>query len=133
IAPRTGASVRDAIRSRQFTCLYLACLICSFGIFVPFVHLVPYALDQQISASSAVLLIGAIGIGSTVARFCLGTIADRMGRQPFLLAMFVGMAVALAIWAVATGFWPLAVFAFLFGLFYGGWVAILPAVIMDHC
>src|SRR5690606_25566321 len=26
IAPRTGASVRDAIRSRQFTCLYLACL-----------------------------------------------------------------------------------------------------------
>jgi OFA family oxalate/formate antiporter-like MFS transporter len=132
MAPLAGVSVGRAIRSPQFACLYVACLISSFGVFVPFVHLVPYALDHQVSPSSAVLLIGAIGIGSTVARFCLGTIADRMGRQPFLLAMFVGMAAALGVWAVATGFWPLAAFAFLFGLFYGGWVAILPAVIMDH-
>lgn len=130
--PPTGVSVGQAVRSPQFACLYFACLISSFGVFVPFVHLVPYALDHQVSPSYAVLLIGAIGIGSTVARFCLGTIADRMGRQPFLLAMFVGMGAALGIWALATGFWPLAAFAFLFGLFYGGWVAILPAVIMDH-
>ena len=132
LSPVAGVAVGEAIRSPQFTCLYIACLISSFGVFVPFVHLVPYALDHQVSASSAVLLIGAIGVGSTVARFCLGTIADRMGRQPFLLAMFVGMAAALGIWALAAGFWPLAAFAFLFGLFYGGWVAILPAVIMDH-
>lgn len=132
LVPLAGASVGEAIKSPQFACLYIACLISSFGVFVPFVHLVPYALDHQVSPSSAVLLIGAIGIGSTVARFCLGTIADRMGRQPFLLAMFVGMAAALGIWALAAGFWLLAAFAFLFGLFYGGWVAILPAVIMDH-
>lgn len=132
MAPLAGVATGQAIRSPQFACLYIACLISSFGVFVPFVHLVPYALDHQVSPSSAVLLIGAIGIGSTVARFCLGTIADRMGRQPFLLAMFVGMAAALGIWALATSFWSLAAFAFLFGLFYGGWVAILPAVIMDH-
>src|SRR3546814_11067608 len=42
------------------------------------------------------------------------------------------MAFALTIWAFATGFWALAVFALLFGLFYGGWVAILPAVIVDY-
>lgn len=132
LAPPAGASVRQAIRSPQFAFLYVACLISSFGVFVPFVHLVPYALDHQVDPSLAVLLIGAIGIGSTVARFCLGSIADRMGRQSFLLAMFVGMAAALAVWAAATGFWPLAAFAFLFGLFYGGWVAILPAVVMDH-
>lgn len=131
-APLAGVSVGQAVRSPQFACLYLACLISAFGVFVPFVHLVPYALDHQVSPSYAVLLVGAIGIGSTVARFCLGTIADRMGRQPFLLAMFVGMGGALGIWAIATDFWPLAAFAFLFGLFYGGWVAILPAVIMDH-
>jgi MFS transporter, OFA family, oxalate/formate antiporter len=46
--------------------------------------------------------------------------------------MFIGMAAALAIWAVATDFWSLAVFALLFGVFYGGWVAILPTVVMDH-
>lgn len=132
VAARAGASVSEAIRSPQFAGLYAACLICSFGVFVPFVHLVPYALDHQINQSAAVLLFGAIGIGSTVGRFFLGGVADRIGRQSFLLMMFIGMAAALAIWVFAASFWSLAAFALLFGLFYGGWVAILPAVVMDH-
>jgi OFA family oxalate/formate antiporter-like MFS transporter len=129
---RAGASVGEAIRSRQFAGLYAACLICSFGVFVPFVHLVPYALDHHVDPSAAVLLLGAIGVGSTLGRFFLGSLADRVGRQFFLLMMFAGMAAALATWAMATSLWPLAVFALLFGLFYGGWVAILPAVVMDY-
>lgn len=131
-AARIGASVGEAVRSPQFAALYSACLICSFGVFVPFVHLVPYAQDHHIDQSAAVLLLGAIGIGSTLGRFFLGGLADRVGRQSFLLMMFIGMAVALAIWVLASSFWPLAVFALLFGLFYGGWVAILPAVVMDQ-
>jgi MFS family permease len=127
-----GASVGEAIRSRQFAALYAACLICSFGVFVPFVHLVPYALDHHVDQSAAVLLLGAIGVGSTLGRFFLGGLADRIGRQSFLVMMFVGMAAALAIWVLATTFWSLTAFALLFGLFYGGWVAILPAVVMDH-
>ena len=128
----SGASLRDAIRTRRFIALYAACLICSFGVFVPFVHLVPYAVDHQVAQSSAVLLLGVIGVGSTVGRFFLGGLADRMGRQSFVLAMYIGMAASLAIWAVASGFWLLAAFALLFGLFYGGWVAILPALVMDY-
>jgi OFA family oxalate/formate antiporter-like MFS transporter len=38
----------------------------------------------------------------------------------------------LIVWAVSTGFWPLAAFAFVYGVFYGGWVALLPAVVMDY-
>jgi MFS family permease len=33
---------------------------------------------------------------------------------------------------MSTGFAWLAVFAVLFGLFYGGWVAVLPALVMDY-
>jgi predicted MFS family arabinose efflux permease len=128
----TGASVREAVTSRRFVTLYAACLICSFGVFVPFVHLVPYALDHGVAPSSAVLLLGMIGVGSTAGRFFLGGLADRMGRATALLAMFVGMALALAIWGLSAGFWPLAVFAFTYGVFYGGWVAVLPAVVMDY-
>jgi MFS family permease len=127
-----GASVRQAIRSRRFISLYAACLICSFGVFVPFVHLVPYARDHGVAAASAVLLLGVIGIGSTAGRFFLGGLADRIGRQRSLLLMFAGMALALASWAVSTGLWSLAAFAFVFGVFYGGWVAVLPAVVMDY-
>jgi len=127
-----GASVSEAIRSRRFISLYAACLICSFGVFVPFVHLVPYAGDHGVAPASAVLLLGVIGIGSTAGRFLLGGLADRIGRQLSLLLMFTGMALALAIWVISTNVWSLAGFAFVYGAFYGGWVAILPAVVMDH-
>jgi MFS transporter, OFA family, oxalate/formate antiporter len=126
-----GASVSEAIRSRRFVGLYAACLICSFGVFVPFVHLVPNAMDDGIPQSSAVLLLGVIGVGSTAGRFFLGSLADRMGRRLALVAMFVGMALALVVWAFSTDFWPLAAFALAYGVFYGGWVAVLPAVVMD--
>jgi len=131
-AQPTGASVREAVTSRRFVTLYAACLICSFGVFVPFVHLLPYALDHGVAPSSAVLLLGMIGVGSTAGRFFLGGLADRVGRAAALLAMFVGMALALAIWGFSAAFWPLAVFAFAYGVFYGGWVAVLPAVVMDY-
>lgn len=127
-----GTSVRDAIRSGRFISLYAACLICSFGVFVPFVHLVPYARDHGIAASTAALLLGVIGIGSTAGRFFLGAIADRMGRERSLLMMFIGMAASLSIWALSANVWSLAVFALMFGVFYGGWVAVLPAVVMDY-
>jgi MFS family permease len=75
--------VRDALRSRRFVGLCAASLLGSFGVFVPFVHLVPYAMDHGIPQSSAVLLMAAIGIGSTSGRFFLGGLADRLGRAAF--------------------------------------------------
>lgn len=131
-AQAAGSSLREAVRSRRFIGLYLACLICSFGLFVPFVHLVPFALDHGLGASSAVLLLGTIGVGSTAGRFLLGGIADRMGRGPALLAMFAGMALTLLIWAFSTTLWALCAFAFGYGVFYGGFVAVLPALVMDY-
>jgi MFS family permease len=107
-------------------------LICSFGVFVPFVHLVPFARDHGIAASVATLLLSVIGIGSTAGRFFLGSVADRMGRERSLSMMFIGMAASLSIWALSANVWSLAVFAFVYGVFYGGWVAVLPAVVMDY-
>ncbi len=127
-----GASVHEAIRSREFRGLYGACLICAFGLFVPFVHLVPYALDHEVPSASALLLLGVIGIGSTAGRFLLGGLTDRMGRRLGLLAMFLGMALASTVWAFSTGLWPLVGFAFAYGVFYGGFVALLPAPVMDY-
>src|SRR5207237_4847585 len=87
-----GASVREAIRSTRFIGLYAACLICAFGVFIPFVHLVPYARAHGIAPSSVVLLLAVIGVGSTAGRFFLGGLADRLGRELSLLLMFVGIA-----------------------------------------
>jgi MFS family permease len=126
-----GASVGEAIRSRRFLGLYAACLICSFGLFIPFVHLVPYARDHGVPGALAVLLLGIVGVGSTAGRFFLGGVADRIGRRQALLATYTGMGLSLGVWALSTSFWPLAVFAFAYGVFYGGYVGVLPALVMD--
>jgi MFS family permease len=129
---RDGMSLRDAVRSPVFMALYASCLLCAFGLFIPFAHLVPFGVQQGLSQSSAVLLIGIIGAGSTIGRFVLGSLADRIGRRPSLVGMLAGMAVAMLIWIGSSGLWSLAAFAFFFGVFYGGWVALLPALVMDE-
>jgi MFS transporter, OFA family, oxalate/formate antiporter len=134
VQPRPAAApgVWSTVTSPRFIGLYAACFICAFGLFVPFVHLVPYALDRGIPQASAVLLIGAIGVGSTAGRFLLGDLADRLGRAFSFLIMFVGMGLSFAIWLFAGSFWPLAIFALVFGVFYGGFVALAPAVVIDY-
>jgi MFS family permease len=126
------STVGEVVRSRRFVLLYAACLVSSFGMFVPFVHLVPYALDHGIGATAAALLLAAVGVGSTGGRFFLGGIADKLGRGPALVMMFGGMAATLVVWAVSTRYWELAAFALTYGVFYGGFVAVLPALTMDY-
>ena len=129
---RAQASMVDAVKSRRFVGLFVASLLGSFGVFVPFVHLVPYALDHGVRQSAAVLLLGAIGVGSTAGRFFLGGLADRLGRSLSLAMMIAGMALAFVVWFFSTSLWSLAAFALIYGLFYGGWVALLPAVVADY-
>jgi MFS family permease len=131
-AAAAGFSLGEAVKSRRFAGLYAACLVCSFALFVPFVHLIPYALDHGVAPSAAVLLLGAVGVGSTAGRFVLGHLADTLGRAVSLALMFAGMALALFIWLLSSQLLGLAVFALVYGVFYGGFVAILPALVMDY-
>lgn len=130
--PQAGYSLRAALRSRPFRLLYLAGVTTSFGMFIPFVHLAPYALDQGLSERFGVLLVGLVGLGSMIGRFALGGTADRIGRRWGVGLMFVGMAAMLLLWLAATGQLALIVFAVLFGTFYGGYVALIPALTADY-
>jgi MFS family permease len=127
-----GLTLAEAIKTPDFMVLYAACFACAFGVFVPFVHLVAYAQDYGSTKQAAVSLIGVIGISSTAGRFALGGVADRIGRHVALRCAFAGMAVAFCIWLFATTYWSLALFSLAFGLFYGGWVALLPSVVADR-
>lgn len=61
----------------------------------------------------------------------LGGIADRLGRGPTLALIVFALGLTLFWWLAATGFSGLAVFALAFGLFYGGFVALIPAFTAD--
>src|SRR5262249_38556007 len=90
------------------------------------------ALDHGIAQSSALLLVSAIGIGSTAGRFLLGGLADRLGHARTLVATYLAMPVPWVIGPAWPTFWPLAFFGFIFGPAFGGGVALLPPVVMDE-
>lgn len=129
---QTGVRLSRALRSQPFWLLYLAGAMTSLGMFIPFVHLTPYVMDLGLSERFGVLLIGLLGVGSVLGRFLLGGIADRMGRRPGLALMFTGMAVMMLFWLLAARPVPLVIFAVLFGVFYGGFVALVPALAADY-
>ncbi|HUN47006.1 MAG TPA: MCT family MFS transporter [Stellaceae bacterium] len=134
-APRpvlSGRTLPEALRSRAFIALFLAFMSASLGLFIPFVHLVPYAEDHGIAHRTAVLLVSGIGLGSTGGRFLLGGVADRIGRRLSFALMYLGMALMLLWWLVSGTGWQLAVFALVFGTCYGGFVALAPAVTVDY-
>jgi MFS family permease len=131
-APLEGMALRDVIRSYPFRLLYAAWFFVSIGLFVPFVHLVPFAQDRGIPYATAVTLFTLVGVGSTAGRFCIGPIADRLGRRCSLAAMYLGVAAMTAWWFFANEVWEIAVFALVFGAFYGGFVALAPALLVDY-
>jgi MFS family permease len=125
-------SLKDALHTKPFWLLYAGSFSFGLGLFIPFVHLIPFSNDLGLPNATGVMLFSLIGVGSIVGRFLLGSIADKFGRRPSLAAMYVGTAAVFAWWLVAANVWQLAIFALIYGACYGGYVAILPAVTADY-
>jgi MFS family permease len=130
IAP--GFTLGEAARSRPFWTIYVGAMLMSFGLFVPFVHLVPYARDVGLGEGFGVLLIVMLGVGSTGGRFAFASVTGWLGRRMSFAMMYVGSGAMLLLWSVSTGAPALVAFALLFGAFYGGFVAIAPSLAADY-
>jgi predicted MFS family arabinose efflux permease len=102
-------------------------VVVSIGAFTPFVHFVPYAEDRGLAHGSAVAMLSLFGVGSTAGRFMLGNLADRIGRRRSVVAMFARDGDDAAVVACGCRTWEIATFALLFGIFYGGYVALYGA------
>ncbi len=126
-----GTALAAALRTRPFWLLYASLVASCIGLFVPMVHLGPYARDAGYTAAQGVTLVSLIGLGSLLGRFTVGGVADRLGRLASLAAMYAGLGIMLLVWWTATSWGLLAVFALVFGAFYGGYVALVPTIVMD--
>lgn len=131
-APAPGFTLYQTLRSGPFWLLYVLCAFAAFALFIPFVHLVPFAKDHGIGEQLALYLMMAIGVGSVAGRFAFGGMADRLGRRRALAVMFGGLTLMMLWWSISTAFWALALFGLLFGAFYGGFVALIPAMAADY-
>jgi len=128
----SGLSLRETLRTPTFRWFYLATVLASPVMFIPFAHLSASARDLGLHESLAVGLVGLIGVGSMVGRFSIGLLADRLGRAQTLVLMQLSMGLSYVLWAVAGGHTLLALFALWFGLSYGSIVSLLPAICMDY-
>ena len=129
--PQSGSTLAEALRSRVFWILYVSLFLPTIGVFVPMVHLAPYATDLGHPEPAGVMLVSLIGLGSLLGRFGIGGLADRMGRLRSLALMYAGLGACFIAWWQSQSLWALAAMAVGMGLFYGGFVATMPAVVMD--
>lgn len=126
-----GASLAEALHSREFWILYISLFLPTIGVFVPMVHLAPYATDHGHPDTVGVLLVSLIGFGSLLGRFTVGGLADRLGRLRSTALMYAGLGMSFVAWWQSQSLWALALVSVCMGLFYGGFVATMPAVVMD--
>lgn len=126
-----GVALGDALRGTEFRLLYVSMFLTGIGVFVPMVHLALYAQDAGLSEAQGVSLVSLIGLGSLLGRFAIGPFADRVGRSASLISITLGLGAMLVLWWSAAAYWMLAVFAMVFGMCYGGWVALMPTLVMD--
>lgn len=126
-----GIPLRAALRTTPFWLIFASLFLSCIGLFVPMVHLGPYAVDAGYTAGQGVALVSLIGLGSLLGRFTIGGPADRLGRIPALSAMYAGLGVMFVLWWAASAYWVLALFAVVFGICYGAYVALLPTIVMD--
>ncbi|MSQ21496.1 MAG: MFS transporter [Betaproteobacteria bacterium] len=124
--------MREAVGKPAFWYFYMALLLCGIGLFVPMVHLAPYARDHGLTVETGAFLTGLIGLGSMIGRFGLAGIGDRLPRTILLAATYLMMGGGLLLWLVSSMVLPLAIFAIVFGTGYGGMVALAPAITMDY-
>lgn len=128
-----GKSVLGKLRSdRQFRTLYMAAFVASYGYWVPFVHIVPYARDQGLTATDAALLVSVMGVFNIVGRVVLGAIADRLGRRRMLQISVGAMSVAVLFWPVASTKGGLLLFVAAYGFFAGSFISLLFALTADY-
>ena len=115
-----------------FLGLYLGVLLVSITVVLPFAHLVATARGLGFARADALSLLGLIGIGSIAGRFLLGAVADFAGRRVTFLACTMTLVGATMVWSQASSFTALTAFALLFGVGWGGFVALLPAFVADQ-
>ncbi len=131
-AGATGGVWSIARANPVFVLLFMSGLIASYGFWVPFVHMVPFAEDRGISTASAAVLVSIMGITNTAGRILMGAIADRIGRPKMMQVSVVAMTIALAAWPFADTWGALAVFGAFYGLFAGAFIALMPALAGDY-
>jgi len=101
-------------------------------VFVPFVHLVPFAQGFGASLRTASTVLSSIGVGGLLGRLIVGPISDRIDRRKAVVLTLMLETAAFVGIALSSNLWLLYPSALAFGFAYGGGVTVFPALVGDY-
>jgi MFS family permease len=126
-----GWSLGDAMGTRAFWLIAAAFTATWLAVFIPLVHLVPFARDLGYNAGTGAWLVSALGAGAVGGRLVMGPVSDRIGRKPAIVTAMVIQALAFLGFASVQGLDALVVTSVAFGYSYGTISALFPAIVGD--
>jgi MFS transporter, OFA family, oxalate/formate antiporter len=133
-APPTGYTPGEMLRSGQF---YLTWLIYFLGSSIGLTAIGEAAplvreLAGKTAAMSGGMALGVMSLFNGGGRLLWGTVSDKHGRKPALVAMALLAAVACgAVLPGTEAFWRVLVGLCLVGFCYGGYLALMPSLTAD--
>ncbi|MBI3249306.1 MAG: MFS transporter [Deltaproteobacteria bacterium] len=130
-APAHEWTLAGAKRTWAFWLINIVFTLTWLVVFMPMVHIVPFAVDLGIPQFRAAMSISVIGFAGFAGRLGIGSISDYFGRVPTLGLCFALQAVAFLGFTMSTGLSLLYPAAAVFGFSYGGVTALFPALIGD--
>jgi MFS family permease len=131
LAPNDEWTLATAKRTTAFWLLNVIFTLTWLVVFMPMVHIVPFAVDLGIPQFRAAMTISVIGFAGFAGRLAIGAISDYLGRVPTLGVCFILQALGFLGFTVSTGLTLLYPAAAVFGFSYGGVTALFPAIIGD--
>lgn len=131
-AAEEGWPLGRAMRTRAFWLLAATFTATWIPVFIPLVHLVPFARDLGHSPLVGAFLLSALGGGAVIGRLVLGGISDRIGRKPAIgLALVLQAAAFLGFLTAGRGLTVLYATSVAFGGSYGAISTLFPAIVGD--
>jgi MFS family permease len=120
-----------AMRSRAFWVLAATFGATWIPVFVPVVHLVPYARDLGFAPMTAAWVVSGLGAGAVTGRLVMGPLSDRVGRTITLRLAFLLQIVACAGFFFTRDLATLLGAAALYGYGYASVSTLFPPLVGD--
>ncbi len=128
----TSTTLSSAVRTPTFALLYLALVFCAIPLFNVFVNIVPSAEEAGMAKVRAATLVSIVGGASVAGRIGIASLARRFGPGPTFVGCFATMTVTQLVWLAADGRYAvLAAFVLVFGVAYGGFIAVSPILLAE--
>ncbi len=124
-------TVAHALRTPQFISLALAHFACCAAHSGPIFHMVTYAMICGITPMAAVSVYSLAGLSGLGGRLLLGTLADRVGAKPVLVAGLMVQALCVSTYLLVGQIGEFYALSVVFGLAYGGVMPLYAILVRD--